>query len=86
MLSESIIAKNNYDIKRLSSRKSLSQKYGLVAKDRLLAKNGFYNNCESEDNKLENISKTVAEYMDNLRKVKENDKIYIGNDKMDSNC
>ena len=93
MLCESIIAKNNYDIKRRSSRKSLSQKYGLVAKDgvltrntlltrdRLLAKNGFYNNCEPEDNKLENISKTVAEYMDNLRKVKENDKIYIGNDK-----
>jgi len=47
----------------------------LEARDELEAIDG------SNKNKLEESSKTVAEYMDNLRNVKEHDKIYFGMDK-----
>ena len=70
MTYESIIAKTKFDT---TMRR--------IKRDKLLAKYGFTPHSEPEGNKLEEVSKTVAEYMDNLRKVKENDKIYIGKDK-----
>jgi hypothetical protein len=71
----------------LEARDVLEASYVLEARDELEAMDELEARRELEamdgstENKLEKISKTVAEYMDNLRNVKEHDKIYFGKDK-----